>query len=112
MRRQRIDEEFHMMRSLCLALGVLSLVLGACGSEDGSATHGGPIGAGGAGGSGGGGGWGGVSGFGGGGSSDPASTTTTSFEGTWLVTQEPSQLLRYADGASSPADVIELGQDP
>jgi hypothetical protein len=101
-----------MKRSLYLALGMLGLVLGACGSDDGSATNGGSVGAGNSGGTGGGGGTSGFSGFGGGGSSQPAGTTTTSFDGTWVVTQEPSQLLRYPDGASSPADVIELQSDP
>lgn len=104
-----------MKRSLCLALSGLALVLGGCGSDDGSAMNGGAVGAGnsgGAGGSGASGGAAGGSGFGGGGSAEPASSTTTSFEGTWVVTQEPSQLLRYPDGASSPADVIELASDP
>jgi hypothetical protein len=108
-----IDEEFTMTRSLRLGLAVLGLVLGACGSNEGSGNNGSSVGtghAGGLSGSGASGGGAGVSGAGG--TFEPAGSTTTSFEGTWVVTAEPSQLLRYADGAASPADVIELANDP
>jgi hypothetical protein len=41
----------------------------------------------------------------------PPGSTTTSLDGVWVVTGSPAQLLRYPDGATQPADTIELDWD-
>ena len=99
-----------MKTNLCSILGLLCL-LSAC-ADDGSAAMDGGISGAGSGGAGNG---------GTGGNADrdgsvdeplpPASGMTSSFDGTWVVTAEPAQLLRYPDSATAPADVIDLDWD-